>query len=249
MFNENDPETNLLAFLVDIFKKCKSKEFLPYFPQIQFSQEIKSIISQFSSQKCHVVEISFHYYEILLLANCCFDFNMFFEEICKYLESNKDMIQIFIFNQLIEILLLLIKDNTKIESNILFNESNKFWSNILLLEEKLRDEKVKYQILDIINKTVIYYGVNFYEYSVDKDNCILLWLKRQLYTNDIVFLNSVLDEIDNLVINDKSSLLEFSIVLLSIKDKIEIIFYNTTFNLIRDICSILFKSIKTKYNL
>jgi hypothetical protein len=68
------PEKNLYYLLVEVFEKCKFKDFLQVFVQLDFSPDILKILSDFSSKKLQIIGISLHYFEILLLAEKTFNY-------------------------------------------------------------------------------------------------------------------------------------------------------------------------------
>ena len=70
----DDPEKNLFSLLAEVFQKCKFKDFLQVFVQLDFSPDILKILSDFSSKKLQIIGISLHYFEILLLAEKTFNY-------------------------------------------------------------------------------------------------------------------------------------------------------------------------------
>jgi hypothetical protein len=151
-----------------------------------------------------------------------------------------------ILSQLIDIVKLLLKNNKMIRSEVLFDKSNNFWTNLFFSIDNSKKEN-NYEVLEFINQIVCIYGVDFYNYSVENDDSIFQWLKRQLYCNDESFLISVIRLLQHIVENDISNLMEICRELSSIKDKLEIIYHNSINHEIKDLSLISYKQIKKKY--
>jgi len=137
-------------------------------------------------------------------------------------------------------------NNKMIRSEVLFDKSHNFWINIFSSIDNFNKEE-NFEVLELLNQIVCYYGVDFYNYSVEIDDSIFLWLKRQLYSEDESFLISVIRLIQHIVENDTYDLMEICKELSSIKDKLEIIYHNCNVLEIKDLSLVTYNKIKRKY--